>query len=269
VEEGRVEELWQEVWTLLEKGETEDAVRRALAALNDEGDAPELRYLLGVGLMDADEPEAAIPELESAVKQEPEWPDARSALAWALFRVCRFADATAQVVEAIELDSDNPDAHQLHGLLAERAGNDGTALTAFAQARRLDPERYPDPYEMDEDEFLAVAQGVVAELEPPVRQVLEETSFFVQPFPAEELLRDADPPLDPMILGLFVGRSLLERSVTDVGDLPNTMYLFQRNLERVVTSREELEEEIRITVLHEIGHHLGWGEEELEARGLA
>jgi predicted Zn-dependent protease with MMP-like domain len=47
------------------------------------------------------------------------------------------------------------------------------------------------------------------------------------------------------------------------------MYLFQKNLERAAASREELEEEIRITVLHEIGHHLGWDEEELEARGLA
>jgi predicted Zn-dependent protease with MMP-like domain len=36
-----------------------------------------------------------------------------------------------------------------------------------------------------------------------------------------------------------------------------------------VTTRRELEEEIRITVLHEIGHHLGWDEEELAERGLA
>ena len=46
------------------------------------------------------------------------------------------------------------------------------------------------------------------------------------------------------LLGLFVGTSLLDRSVTDIGDLPNTMYLFQNNLERMVTSREDLEEEI-------------------------
>jgi predicted Zn-dependent protease with MMP-like domain len=46
------------------------------------------------------------------------------------------------------------------------------------------------------------------------------------------------------------------------------MYLFHRNLERAATTREELEEEIRITVLHEIGHHLGWDEKDLEERGL-
>ena len=72
-----------------------------------------------------------------------------------------------------------------------------------------------------------------------------------------------------LLLGLFVGRSLMDQSVQDSGALPNTLYLFQNNLERVASSREDLEEEIRITVLHEIGHHLGWDEDELAERGLA
>jgi predicted Zn-dependent protease with MMP-like domain len=122
---------------------------------------------------------------------------------------------------------------------------------------------------MNEDEFLAVAQHAVDELDPEIREVLEDTAFFVQPLPPEELLKDCVPPLDPQLLGLFVGHNLLERTVQDSGRLPNTMYLFQKNLERAVSSREELEEEIRITVLHEIGHHLGWDEEDLEKRGLA
>ena len=78
-----------------------------------------------------------------------------------------------------------------------------------------------------------------------------------------------EDPLDPQLLGLFIGRSLLEQSVQDSGSLPNTLYLFQNNLERAATSRSELEHEIRVTVLHEIGHHLGWNEEDLAERGLA
>jgi predicted Zn-dependent protease with MMP-like domain len=122
---------------------------------------------------------------------------------------------------------------------------------------------------MDEEEFLEVAREAVRELDEQNLEVLEETSFFVQNVPARDLLVESEPPLDPQLLGLFVGRSLLEQSVHDSGALPNAMYLFQRNLERGASTRGELEEEIRITVLHEIGHHLGWGEEELEARGLA
>ena len=160
--------------------------------------------------------------------------------------------ATEAADDALRLTSNLPDAHELRGLLAERAGDDDRARRELAIARRLDRDRYPKPIEMSEDEFLAVAQDAVAELDDDIKEILEETSFFVQPFPADELLHDSEPPLDPQILGLFVGRSLLERSVAESGTMPNTMYLFQRNLERSAATREELEEEIRITVLHEI-----------------
>jgi predicted Zn-dependent protease with MMP-like domain len=269
VDEARLEEIWNEVWTLLEDGSSDVAASTVLRVLNDEGDAPELRYLLGVSLMDLDEVDAAIPELESAANQNPDWPDARLALAWSYFRACRFDDAREAVDAALELDADLAEAHHLRGLLAERDGDGVAAERSFGKARRLDPERFPKPIRMDETQFLEIARDAVRELDTPIQEVLEETSFFVQDVPARELLVDSDPPLDPQLLGLFVGRSLLDRSVGESGVLPNTMYLFQKNLERAAASREELEEEIRITVLHEIGHHLGWDEEELEARGLA
>lgn len=269
VDEETLEGLWKEIWLLLEQGDSQSAAAATLKALNDHGDAAELRYLLAVALMDGDEVDAALVELERAAELAPDWPEASSALGWAYFRACRFAEAAEMVSATLELDVEVPEVHQLRGLLAERSGQEAVALEAFAEARRMDEDRFPEPYEMDAEEFLEIAQVAVAEIDEVVRNVLEETAFFVQPFPAEDLLREADPPLDPQLLGLFVGRSLLEQSVQDSGTLPNTMYLFQHNLERAVTSRVELEEEIRITVLHEIGHHLGWGEDELEARGLA
>ena len=269
MDDARIDEIWDEIWAFLEEGRSEEAVARALRALNEEGDEPEIRYLLGVGLLDANEPEAAMPELEQAVSASPDWAEAHAALGWARFRSGEIEAATESADDALRLTSNLPDAHELRGLLAERAGDDDRARRELAIARRLDSDRYPKPIEMSEDEFLAVAQDAVAELDDDIKEILEETSFFVQPFPADELLRESDPPLDPQILGLFVGRSLLERSVAESGTMPNTMYLFQRNLERSAATREELEEEIRITVLHEIGHHLGWDEEELEARGLA
>ena len=45
--------------------------------------------------------------------------------------------------------------------------------------------------------------------------------------------------------------------------------LFKRNLEKVCRSREELIEQIQVTVKHEIGHHLGLDEDDLERLGLA
>jgi len=269
VDEARLEETWNEIWGLLERGESEAAAAAALRALNEQAELPEYRYLLAVALMDLDEPDGAIPELERATVDAEDWPEAHLALAWSYFRVTRFDDAADALDQALDLDAELAEGQQLRGLLAERRNDEAAALAAFAEARRLEPERFPEPYEMDEDEFLDVAQQVVGELDDGLRELLEETAIFVQAVPTEELLRGSDPPMDPQLLGLFLGRSLLEHSVQDSGTLPNTIYLFQRNLERVAGNREDLEREIRITVLHEIGHHLGWDEEELEARGLA
>lgn len=269
MDENRIEELWEEIWSLLEDGKSDEAASAALRALGEDEDVPELHYLLGLSLLDLDEVAAALPELERVVEDAPDWGAARSALGWTWFRLCRFEDAKEQTARALDLEPELADAHQLDGLLAERDGDDDRALVSFAEARRLDPERFPEPYRMGEDEFLHVAQQVVDDLDPEIRRTLEGAPFFVQPFPAEELLTSDDPPLDPQLLGLFVGRSLLDQSVQDSGALPNTLYLFQNNLERAVSSRRELEEEIRITVLHEIGHHLGWDEEDLAERGLA
>jgi predicted Zn-dependent protease with MMP-like domain len=45
--------------------------------------------------------------------------------------------------------------------------------------------------------------------------------------------------------------------------------LFKRNLEKVARTREELVEQVQITVKHEIGHYLGLDEEAVERLGLA
>jgi predicted Zn-dependent protease with MMP-like domain len=266
--EDRVGILWEEIWDLLEEGRADQAASSALKGLSELGEIPEMRFLLGIALLEMDEVHASATELEKAVDLDPSWAQGHEALAWARFRSCDFDGAADEVAAALELDPSLADSHHLQGLIAERKGDDQAAEESFAEARRLDPERYPEPVDMDEDEFLEIAQEAVADLDEEIRDVLEETAFFVQPFPSDELLAGADPPLDPQTLGLFHGRNLLDQSVHDSGSLPNTMYLFHRNLERAATTREELEEEIRITVLHEIGHHLGWDEKDLEERGL-
>jgi predicted Zn-dependent protease with MMP-like domain len=82
------------------------------------------------------------------------------------------------------------------------------------------------------------------------------------------VLSAEQPPLAPDLLGLFVGRHLLERSHDDLPSAPGAIFLFRRNLLRTCRSKEELAREIRITVQHEVGHLLGLDEEDLERWGL-
>jgi predicted Zn-dependent protease with MMP-like domain len=74
------------------------------------------------------------------------------------------------------------------------------------------------------------------------------------------------PPDEPL-LGVFQGVSLLERSVFDPPLYPDTIILFQRPLEEMCETVEELEEEIEVTVVHEVAHYLGMTEERLAELG--
>jgi predicted Zn-dependent protease with MMP-like domain len=76
------------------------------------------------------------------------------------------------------------------------------------------------------------------------------------------------PGTPPDILGLFAGPTLAERGGAPSPDLPPTIFLFQRNLERASRSRAELRDEIRTTLYHELGHALGFDEEGVDELGL-
>ena len=63
--------------------------------------------------------------------------------------------------------------------------------------------------------------------------------------------------------------SLQERSLENPwSNLPGAIVLFRRNLSRYARNREELLDELRVTIFHEVGHFLGLDEEDLEKRGL-
>ncbi|MER2562673.1 MAG: metallopeptidase family protein, partial [Myxococcaceae bacterium] len=77
-----------------------------------------------------------------------------------------------------------------------------------------------------------------------------------------------EPPLSPTILGLFRGPPLQEQCVPADGDPCRSVALYRKNLGRAVKSREELIQQMRVTLLHEIGHLRGEDDGELAARGL-
>jgi predicted Zn-dependent protease with MMP-like domain len=81
-------------------------------------------------------------------------------------------------------------------------------------------------------------------------------------------LHEQRPPLDPELLGLFVGVAIDGHSYLSTGgELPPRIYLFKRNLERTVTRSEDLTEQIRVTLYHELGHFLGMDEDDLDDAG--
>jgi predicted Zn-dependent protease with MMP-like domain len=87
--------------------------------------------------------------------------------------------------------------------------------------------------------------------------------------PMPDPRRDAREGLHPEMLGLYEGVPIAAGSEAASFTLPGRIRIFKRNIERMARDREQLVRELRTTLLHEIGHHLGWDEDELSARGLA
>jgi predicted Zn-dependent protease with MMP-like domain len=78
------------------------------------------------------------------------------------------------------------------------------------------------------------------------------------------VLVEQEPPDDmPDTLGLYEGVPMIERGTNDLL-LPDQITLFQGPIERICQSEAEIEEEIRLTVLHEVGHFFGLDEDQLE-----
>jgi predicted Zn-dependent protease with MMP-like domain len=68
----------------------------------------------------------------------------------------------------------------------------------------------------------------------------------------------------PGLLGLYRGVPQTERSTFHLGLMPDVISIYKRNIERLCRSEAEVRREVRKTLLHEIGHHFGLSEEDLE-----
>ncbi|PPB48364.1 hypothetical protein C4K88_15010 [Arthrobacter pityocampae] len=87
-------------------------------------------------------------------------------------------------------------------------------------------------------------------------------------FVVEEYEPHPGEPSDTELLGLYEGTPLTERdSWWDAGSLPDRISIFRGPLMRLCDSREELVEEILVTVVHEIAHHFGIDDDRLHQLG--
>jgi predicted Zn-dependent protease with MMP-like domain len=84
------------------------------------------------------------------------------------------------------------------------------------------------------------------------------------------LVEDDPPPDDPELLGLYEGTPLTERGEWwAAGSLPDRITIFRRPTLEICDSRNDVVEEVRVTVVHEIAHHFGIDDDRLHELGWA
>lgn len=153
-------------------------------------------------------------------------------------------------------------------LLADLEGDHARADALYRRAAKLDTDGPPPPPRLTPEQFEAVVAEAALELPPEFQLTLEETAVVIDPMPTAAIVGAPESGHPPDILGLFVGAALGERGGALTPELPPTIFLFQRNLERASRTREELRDEIRTTLYHELGHALGFDEDGVDEMGL-
>lgn len=119
--------------------------------------------------------------------------------------------------------------------------------------------------------FDEVLESVLAELPPALHELLEEAPLVVDDRPEPGLLRELDMEQWPdELCGLHSGVPLTARSVEDPWGM-EVIHLFRAGIIAVAggtaATEADLRREIRITLLHEIGHHFGLDEDDLAELG--
>lgn len=174
--------------------------------------------------------------------------------------------AEACFLHAVDEDPGQADAHHGLGLIYEDRGDREAMVRAWRDTLRLDRAAPPPPWHMSPEEFEEVAEQAMADLPGEVLARLENVPVLIDDLPSEDLVAEG---YDPRLLGLFSGVPLPEKShVSDQRPVIDAVHLYQRNLERQSADREELADQIRITVLHETAHFFGLDDDDLDELGL-
>jgi predicted Zn-dependent protease with MMP-like domain len=118
------------------------------------------------------------------------------------------------------------------------------------------------PATVDAESFEAAVDRVVQELPGWVRSALRNIEILVSDEPTPDLDPDGEG-----LLGLYIGIPLTERGANDGGNLPDVIHIFRQPHLSLGLPPDELEDEIRVTVMHEIAHYFGIDDDHLEDIG--
>jgi len=125
---------------------------------------------------------------------------------------------------------------------------------------------------MEREKFVKLVEEALEGLPTRFRNRIHNVTVLVENVPPEQLPRrcsrnagilDSDDA-ENLVLAIFEGVATTRKSVFDLPTGPGRIVLYQKNIEAVCSSEDEIRKEIRLTIVHELGHYFGMTEAQLE-----
>ena len=120
---------------------------------------------------------------------------------------------------------------------------------------------------MTRAEFEKLVREALSQIPSEIRGRVENVDLVAEDWPTMEQLAGSGLEEGQYLLGLYEGIPLTERYGYDMV-LPDKITLFQKAIEEVCSSDEEIIKEVRDTVVHEVAHHFGIEDDKLEQMGV-
>ena len=120
------------------------------------------------------------------------------------------------------------------------------------------------PMTVSPEEFDAWIQEALAELPARFARLAEEVSIVVEEEPSAEILQSLELESEDDLLGLYQGVPINQTSFFQpAGGLPARISIYRGPILRLCRTKVEVIQEVRDTVVHELGHHVGLDDDEM------
>jgi len=123
-------------------------------------------------------------------------------------------------------------------------------------------------WRLSQEELSRIIDEALARLPEEFREAIDNVAIMVEDRPPRDVLEDLGIRKGNVLLGRFVGIPKGSRGRGYSGVLPDRITLYLKPIESLAGSRQEVVDLIRETLLHELGHHFGLSDWELERLGF-
>ena len=119
---------------------------------------------------------------------------------------------------------------------------------------------------MNRTKFERLVDQAIQQLPPEFREKLENVAVIVEDCPSDEILERMEVPPGDTLFGLYEGTPLTDRGAASPL-FPDRIWIFQAPIENECDTEDEIREEIKTTIVHEVGHFFGLDDDYLEELG--